>query len=65
MDKDYAQDALDTLALQGVEGTAMAQVFATLAVAQELGTLERTLDDILTRIHNRLDGIEDLIAEGH
>ena len=36
------------------EKIALAQVYATLAVAETLA-----------RIHNRIDGIEDLIAEGH
>lgn len=62
VDKDYVQDALDTLVVQGVGGAAMAQVFATLAVVELLSGIEARLNEIEKRIDQRIDQLVNEIA---
>ena len=62
MDKDYVQDALDTLVVQGVGGAAMAQVFATLAVVELLSNIEARLNEIEKRIEKGTDLLVNEIA---
>ena len=61
----YVQDALDTLVVQGIGGAAMAQVFATLAVAQAVKDLVLPLELIeerLNEIEKRIDQGTDLLV---
>ena len=62
VDKDYVQDALDTLVVQGVGGAAMAQVFATLAVVELLSGIEARLNEIEKRIDQGTDLLVNEIA---
>jgi len=62
VDKDYVQDALDTLVVQGVGGAAMAQVFATLAVVELLSNIEARLNEIEKRIEKGTDLLVNEIA---
>ena len=56
------QDALGTLAVQGIGGAAMAQVFATLAVVELLSGIEARLNEIEKRIDQGTDLLVNEIA---
>jgi len=58
----YVQDALGTLAVQGIGGAAMAQVFATLAVVELLSGIEARLNEIEKRIDQGTDLLVNEIA---